>query len=74
MARRTGWIVSALLAMIGSSGCGLLCDRYCERHDRCRQDRCGCGPSTGFYPTPAPQNNCCPQPGVYNAQPAPYCP
>lgn len=77
MLRRIGWFLCTVLTVAGSSGCGLLCDRYCERqHDRCDrqfQNR-GCAPSTGCYSPPA--NNCCPSPGVYTAQPqpAPYCP
>ena len=35
MVRRMGWLMSAALTLAGTSGCGLLCDRYCDRfHDR----------------------------------------
>ena len=78
MSRRMGSFLCTALMVMGSSGCGLLCDRYCERqHDRCdrlQQNR-GCAPMTGCYSPPV-NNNCYPAPGVYSAQPqpAPYCP
>jgi hypothetical protein len=72
MSRRMSWLIFAGLSLVGSSGCGLLCDRYCERvHDRCCHERCGSA-QQGCYSPPA--NNCCPSPGVYTAQPQPYCP
>lgn len=77
MSRRMGWMLCSALFVASSSGCGLLCDRYCERtHDRCDRLRNNCAPPpvTGCYPAPAP-NNCYSQPGVYTAQPTnPYCP
>jgi len=76
MVRRMGWLMSAALTLAGTSGCGLLCDRYCDRfHDRCDRyyhDRgSGCAPQpTGCY------SGCSPAPGgVYTAQPqGQYCP
>jgi hypothetical protein len=68
MSRRMSWILTVALTVLGSSGCGLFCDRYCERnHCDHQHDRCGCG-STNYAP---PANNCCPSPGVYTAQPQP---
>src|SRR5689334_2075702 len=59
MSRRMSWILTAALTVLGSSGCGLFCDRYCERnHCDHHYDRCGCG-STNYAP---PANNCCPSP------------
>jgi hypothetical protein len=74
MARRTGWFLSVALVLAGSSGCGLLCDRYCERErDHCCRERCGCAPQQGCYSPQA--SSCCPAPGVYTPQPqSQYCP
>jgi hypothetical protein len=79
MPRNRWWIVGLALMLGPTSGCGLLCDRYCERaYDRCdRYYRERCAPITGCYPapTPATANNCYPTPGVYTAPaPVPYCP
>jgi hypothetical protein len=75
MPRRMHWFICTALALAGSSGCGLLCDRYCERSHNCcdrgYHDRCG-SVQQGCYSPPA--NNCGPAPGVYTAQPQPYCP
>ena len=71
MAKRI-WVAAGIaLALSGSSGCRLFCDRYCERErDHCEhynQNRGCCAPA------PAPQ---CP-PGcapAYYGGPQPNCP
>lgn len=71
MLRRTWWAAGVALVLGASSGCGLLCDRYCERQrDRCEHyyNRGGCS-----TPAPAPAvacpPGCAPAPGAYYAQP-----
>jgi hypothetical protein len=66
MARRI-WLAGVALVVSGTCGCGLFCDRYCEREQRrCEQyNRC-CAPAA---PAPAcapacppayPPQQCCP--------------
>jgi hypothetical protein len=76
MSRKCGLLAVLAFLLSATSGCGLLCDRYCERaHDRCDRYRDRCAPVTGCYPAPTAANNYCPPAGVYSAPaPAPYCP
>jgi hypothetical protein len=66
MVRRKWWLLGLALMMTGSSGCGLFCERYCERErDRCQgynQNRGCCAPAA-----PAPQcgPGCAPVAGPY---------
>jgi hypothetical protein len=69
MLRRTAWAVGVALILGASSGCGLLCDRYCERqHERCERiiNRGACAPAPIACPP-----GCTPVPGAYYASPPP---
>jgi hypothetical protein len=71
MARRTWWAAGVVAMLAGSSGCGLLCDRYCERErDRCDRfyNRGCCAPAPAACPpgcAPAPT------PGYYTPSACP---
>jgi hypothetical protein len=70
MCRRTVWLTALALATCVSSGCGLMCDRYCERmHDRCERfyNRGGCYAPVPAAPACPP--GCTPAPVAYYANP-----
>jgi hypothetical protein len=70
MCRRLVYMAGVLVMTCVSSGCGLLCDRYCERErDRCEHyyNRGGC--SAPPVPVPACPPGCAPAVGSYYAQP-----
>jgi hypothetical protein len=79
MVRRKWWLAGVALALTGSSGCGLFCDRYCER-ERERYERynaparCGCAPAPACAPSCGPvAAPACPPTGYYQPQ-AGCCP
>ena len=70
MPRRMWFLAGVAVALAGSSGCGLFCERYCERErdrcDRLYQNRGCCAPAAPACCAPAPG----PVPGnTYYAQP-----
>ena len=71
MARRSSWLAGLALALSCLSGCGLFCERYCEREQRrCEQyNRGGCAPAPACPPACAPA--AC-APAYYGGQPG-YC-
>ena len=53
------WLFALVGVVLGaSSGCGLLCDRYCERqHERYGGNAC-CAPAASGYVAPVAQAHC----------------